>query len=69
MAPVSHGSVCDVDVAFSIGVSYTIFKVDGRVDGNLESQVKLVGVKPVFMSTPSTVRASESKYFSRSRRC
>ena len=30
VAPVSHGSVCDVDEAFSNGVSYTSFEVDGR---------------------------------------
>ena len=46
---VSHRSVCDVDEAFSDGGSYTIFEVEGRFCGNLESRVKLVGVKPVFM--------------------
>ena len=34
---------------FSDGGSYTIFEVVGRFDGNLESRVKLVGVKPFFM--------------------
>ena len=49
VAPASHCSVCDVDEAFSDGGSYTIFGVEGRSDGNLDSRVKLVGVKPVFM--------------------
>ena len=49
MTLVSHCSVCDVDEAFSDGGSYTIFEVEGRFYGNLESRVKLVGVKPVFM--------------------
>ena len=49
VTPVSHCSVCDVDEAFSDGGSYTIFEVEGRFDGNLESRVKLVGVKLVFM--------------------
>ena len=49
MTPVSHCSVCVVDEAFSDGGSYTIFEVEGRFDGNLESRVRLVGVKPVFM--------------------
>ena len=47
VAPVSHCSVCDVDEAYSDCGSYTIFEVDGRFVGNLESRVKLVGVKPV----------------------
>ena len=49
MTPVSHCSVCDVDKAFSDGASDTIFEVEGRFDGNLESRVKLVGVKLFFM--------------------
>ena len=49
VAPVSHCSVCDVDEAFSDCGSYTIFEVDGRFVGNLESRVKLVGVKLVSM--------------------
>ena len=49
VTPVSHCSVCDVDEAFSGSGSYTIFEVDGRFDGNLESRIRLVGVKPVFM--------------------
>ena len=49
VALVSHCSVCDVDEAFSDGESNTVFEVDGRFDRNLESRVKLAGVKPVFM--------------------
>ena len=49
MTPVSNCSVCDVDEAFSDGGSYTIFEVESRFDGNLESRVKLVGVKPFVM--------------------
>ena len=49
VTPVSHCSVCDVDEAFSDGGSFTIFEVEGRLNGDLESRVKLVGVKLVFM--------------------
>ena len=44
VAPVPHCSVCDVDEAFSVDESYTIFEVDCRFDC-----VKLVAVKPVLM--------------------
>ena len=49
VTPISPCSVCDVNEAFSDGGNHKIFEVEGRFDGNLESRVRLVGVKPVFM--------------------
>ena len=38
-----------IDEAFSDCGNNTIFEVEYRLDGNLENQVRLVGVKTVFM--------------------
>ena len=48
VTPVSHCSVCDVDEAFSVGQSYTIFEVEGRFSRKPEKPSQNCGRETCF---------------------